>query len=147
MCGAEMYGSEGACEPCWSSKLLSKTEEFWGPERKLGVVGQQKWGVGVGWKIGRVEGWTESNWLDFPTLEELWTSQDLRDMMHQDFLRASRTYLSQCQIRTELVSGHFPYRAGTDHTLNLQRPKNLCKLPTIQTFISYFQFWCICFLM
>lgn len=51
---AEMCGSEEACETCCSSKLLNKTGRGReGPERKLGVVGQQE--VGIGLKIGRVD--------------------------------------------------------------------------------------------
>ncbi len=67
---AEMCGSKEACETSWSSKLLRKTGRggFWGSARKPGVMGQQE--VGIGLKIRRVDRWTESNCLDFPTLAE-----------------------------------------------------------------------------
>lgn len=59
MHGAEMCGSKKACETCWSSKLLSKTERrVSGAEeeaRSCGPAGSGEWGLGL--KTRRADGW------------------------------------------------------------------------------------------
>lgn len=87
MHGAECLGAKRHVRHAGVQSRSARQGEkgFWGPERKLGVVGLQEEGIGL--KIGRVDGW-----MDRIQLFNCWTSPHWQncEVQNPQFIRSAR---------------------------------------------------------